>query len=117
MCCTGTQNELSAHFCFVLASFSFPLQSEMEKMKKTQHVQAVYIRKMQALPGKVSMREPSMSLKQLSQTFASTRCRISDRVEKHVDHDVDMAYGDHADAFVSWLNYCELMQTHAYLSL
>lgn len=30
-----------------------PLQSEMEKMRKTQHVQAVYIRKMQALPGKV----------------------------------------------------------------
>lgn len=29
------------------------VQSEMEKMKKTQHVQAVYIRKMQALPGKV----------------------------------------------------------------
>ena len=29
------------------------VQSEMEKMKKTQHVQAVYIRKMQSLPGKV----------------------------------------------------------------
>lgn len=32
---------------------SIVAQSEMKKMKKTQHVQAVYIRKMQALPGKV----------------------------------------------------------------
>lgn len=39
-----------------LACYTFGFdhtQSEMEKMKKTQHVQAVYIRKMQALPGKV----------------------------------------------------------------
>lgn len=38
----------------VLAAFSIlHVQSEMEKMKKIQHVQAVYVRKMQALPGKV----------------------------------------------------------------
>lgn len=32
---------------------SVTVQSEMDKMKKNQLVQAVYIRKMQALPGKV----------------------------------------------------------------
>ncbi|CAM9134046.1 unnamed protein product [Hapterophycus canaliculatus] len=40
------------------------LQSEMEKMRKTQHVQAVYIRKMQALPRKVSAYKATVSMQE-----------------------------------------------------
>ncbi|CAM9296382.1 unnamed protein product [Pylaiella littoralis] len=40
------------------------LKSEMEKMKKTQHVQAVYVRKMQALPGKVSAYKSTVSMQE-----------------------------------------------------
>ncbi|CAM9165564.1 unnamed protein product [Laminaria digitata] len=36
----------------------------MEKMKKTQHVQAVYIRKMQALPGKVSAYKSTVKMQE-----------------------------------------------------
>lgn len=56
-------------------------------MKKTQHVQAVYIRKMQALPGKVHGLLQEILWVQRSADFTTTDHLSSEELERHADLD------------------------------